>query len=153
TALRTDTGTLKFVAWRVGTNGTITRDEDFDQQGETISLLRFAPLVATPDLYLTAVRGDDDRLRLYTWRFADEPKAETPSDNIVLYGSNMFENTAQVIPPRPSLAPNGKIVVNLGQSRATAGLVHRDLVVGLGAIAASAVATRIPYPLGANQTT
>ena len=68
------------------------------------------------------------------------------SDNLVLYTSSFFENTAKVLPPTAAL-PNGKVVVQLGQPRSTAGLVSRDLLDGSSNFATTAPAAKVPYPI------
>lgn len=68
-------------------------------------------------------------------------------DNIVLYGTSMWENTAKVIPPQGGLCPHGRIVVNLGEPRASAGLVYRDLLDAGGIVATTAPTTKVAYPL------
>ena len=65
------------------------------------------------------------------------------SDNLVLYTSSFFENTAKVLPPTAAL-PNGKVVVQLGQPRSTAGLVSRDLLDGSSNFATTAPLPRFP---------
>ncbi len=67
-------------------------------------------------------------------------------DNLILYNTPFFENTAKVIVPGAS-APMGKIVLNLGQPRDQAGLVARDLLDATGTFAANATANKVPYLL------
>lgn len=68
--------------------------------------------------------------------------------NLLLYETGMFENTVAVIPPSPGACPNGKIVVNVGQPRSSAGLVHRALTGRDGkSIAQSAQTAIVSYPL------
>ncbi len=68
------------------------------------------------------------------------------SENLVLYGSSFFENTAKVVLPSAQ-APNGRVVINLGSPRPDAGLVSRDLLDSAGGFAVNAAATKSPYPL------
>jgi len=70
------------------------------------------------------------------------------SDNLVLYASSYFENTAKVLVPTASL-PRGKIVVHLGQPRSAAGFVSRDLLDAANNFATSATSTKVSYPLDA----
>jgi hypothetical protein len=75
------------------------------------------------------------------------------SENLILYSSPFFENTAKVVVPS-AIAPMGKIVLNLGSPRPDAGLVSRDLLDGAGNFAANATATKVAYPVDpATQTT
>jgi hypothetical protein len=67
-------------------------------------------------------------------------------DNLILYTSPFFENTAKVVVPS-IIAPMGKIVLNLGEPRPDAGLVARDLLDGAGNFAANATANKVTYPL------
>src|SRR6266498_1264197 len=67
-------------------------------------------------------------------------------DNLILYNTPFFENTAKVIVPGAS-APMGKILLNLGQPRDQAGLVARDLLDATGTFAANATANKVPYLL------
>jgi hypothetical protein len=75
---------------------------------------------------------------------ADQPKVL--KDDLILYNSPFFENTAKVLPPS-GVAPKGKVVLNLGQPRDQAGLVARDLLDASGDFAESAPAKKVPYPL------
>jgi hypothetical protein len=68
------------------------------------------------------------------------------SENIILYTSPFFENTAKVVLPSTA-APKGKIVLNLGSPRPDAGLVSRDLLDAADNFAVSATATKFAYPL------
>jgi hypothetical protein len=75
---------------------------------------------------------------------AEEPKVL--KDDLILYDSPFFENTAKILPPN-AVAPMGRIVLNLGQPRDQAGLVTRDLLDASGDFAESAPANKVPYPL------
>jgi hypothetical protein len=75
-----------------------------------------------------------------------QPKAL--SDNLVIYSSSFFENTAKVVPPHAALS-KGKIVANLGQPRASAGFVSRDLLDASDNFAVNTAASWVPYPLDA----
>ena len=70
------------------------------------------------------------------------------SDNLILYTSSYFENTAKVILPSAAL-PKGKVVVHLGQPRESAGFVSRDLLDAADNFALSAPSAKFPYPLDA----
>jgi hypothetical protein len=70
------------------------------------------------------------------------------SENLILYGSPYFENTAKVVLPGPQAA-NGNIVLNLGSPRPDAGLVSRELLDATGAFAVNTAATKFAYPLDA----
>lgn len=81
----------------------------------------------------------------FTFRYA-----ETMEENLLLHGKTMFENTVQVV--APGKGGKGSIVTHLGQPRADAGFVRRDLVDAAGEIAPSAPTTKLGYPLSAEQT-
>ena len=68
------------------------------------------------------------------------------SNNLILYSSSYFENTAKVVVPSAAL-PHGKIVVHLGQPRSSAGFISRDLVDAANDFAVNAAAVKFPYPL------
>jgi len=70
------------------------------------------------------------------------------SDNLILYNSSYFENTAKVILPSVALA-KGKVVVHLGQPRDSAGFVSRDLLDAADNFAPSAPTAKFSYPLDA----
>jgi hypothetical protein len=76
------------------------------------------------------------------------------ADNVVLYTSSTWENTAKVLPPGVALNPSGRIVLHIGEPRSSAGLVYRDLLDATGAtIATSAPTTYVPYPLDPSSQT
>src|SRR5439155_781024 len=70
------------------------------------------------------------------------------SDNLILYTNSYFENTAKVSLPSAAL-PKGKIVVQLGQPRNSAGFVSRDLLDAADNFAVSAPTAKVSYPLDA----
>ena len=74
--------------------------------------------------------------------------ASVLSDNLVLYASSYFENTAKALVPTAAL-PHGKIVVHLGQPRSSAGFVSRDLLDAANNVATTATSTKVSYPLDA----
>ena len=69
-------------------------------------------------------------------------------DNLHLYDKVMAENTAKVIAPS-AIAPMGKVVINLGESRPDSGLVNRDLLDAGGNFAVAATGTEVEHPLDA----
>jgi hypothetical protein len=75
---------------------------------------------------------------------SQQPKAL--NDNLLIYNPPLTENTAKVIAPG-TISPMGKIVFNLGDPRADAGLVSRDLLDTAGDFAVNATATKVAYPL------
>ena len=78
----------------------------------------------------------------------DTPAVKVLSDNLILYTSSYFENTAKVVVPSSAL-PKGKVVVHLGQPRSSAGFVSRDLLDAADNFAVNAAAAKFPYPLDA----
>lgn len=70
------------------------------------------------------------------------------SDNLILYTSSFFENTAKALVPNHAL-PKGKVVVHLGQPRGSAGFVSRDLLDVTNNFAANSPMTKVAYPLDA----
>lgn len=66
TAVRTEAGALKLIAWRIGLDGTIQRKDSLDVPG-TISSVRSVQFGY--DLGISAVRDGDGRLKLVTWRY------------------------------------------------------------------------------------
>jgi hypothetical protein len=75
---------------------------------------------------------------------SSSPKAL--SENLILYTSSFFENTAKVIVPSAA-TERGKIVLNLGSPRPEARLVSRDLLDPAGNFAVNAPASKVAYPL------
>lgn len=70
------------------------------------------------------------------------------ADNLILYGLSTWENTVKVLPPDAKLWPKGRIVLQLGEPRASAGFVVRDLTDDAGTeVALTAVTTHVAYPL------
>ncbi len=70
------------------------------------------------------------------------------SDNLILYTSSYFENTAKALVPNAAL-PKGKIVVHLGQPRGSAGFVTRDLLDASNNFAVNSPLSKVAYPLDA----
>jgi hypothetical protein len=68
------------------------------------------------------------------------------SENLILYDSAPDENTAKVVLPGPQ-APYGRVVLHLGEPRADAGLLSRDLLNAAGAFAVHAAVTKWTYAL------
>lgn len=147
TAVRTKDGDLKLIVWQVESDGTFTRIEAFGDAAGPISLVRMTSTLSN-DIYVTAVRDNNQNLKLITWRIDNQAQPETLSDNIVLYNNFFFENTVQVVAPKSPNLPKGKIVVNLGNPWPQAGFVHRDLLGGTGtSIARTATTALVPFPL------
>jgi hypothetical protein len=76
------------------------------------------------------------------------------ADNVLLYASSTWENTAKVLPPDAALNSSGRIVLQLGEPRGSAGFVYRDLLdASKTRIATNAPTTYVPYPLDASSQT
>jgi hypothetical protein len=70
-------------------------------------------------------------------------------DNLAFPNTAFFENTAKVVAPGSGVCADGQVVINLGEPRDKAGLVHRDLTDPLGAFILTGGGTLAPYPLDA----
>ena len=66
TAVRDGDGKLRLIAWKVDSNGGITRSSGPDGEGGEISLVSVIDIQA--DMILTAVRDGDGKLRLIAWK-------------------------------------------------------------------------------------
>ena len=144
TAVRTKTQTLKIIAWLIGSNGAITRVEEFADRPGTVDLVGFE---GVGGVYVSTVRDlSDHRLRLDAWRLDSQAPPHGLTSNLTAYDHSYWENTAQVISPGAAV-PLGRIVVHLGQPRETSGFVARDLLEATGtSVALSAPQTKTPHP-------
>lgn len=70
TAVRTQAGTLKLIAWRVNTNGSISRTGDSSNQAGQASWISIAKDL-TGSRYVTAVRTASGNLKLISWDIND----------------------------------------------------------------------------------
>ena len=144
TAVRTKRKLLKLIKWHLGSS-SIDRLDDFSENTGTIDGI--ARIVKqSGGVALLTFRDGNGRLRLASYKVDDNIQPSVLPDRLELFGKWMFENTLSVVTPAiPTV--KGKIVLNLGQPRPSAGFVQRNLLDAQNDFSSTEPQTFAAYPL------